>query len=353
MHSSKAGIATLLLTACTAACVAAPDPSQTMFHTKKYTMGTMFEVVVYDDSAEHAGQAMEAALQEVVRLDFVMSDYKGDSELSQLNRNAHFQARTISPDLYRVIEESSRYSRLSGGQFDVTVGPLAHRWKAVLRGEPPPTPAEEQRLRACVGYEKAELIPPNRIEFHSACLQIDLGSIGKGYAVDRAMDILRAHGIKNALINAGGSTLYGIGSPPGQQGWLVHLSDPSNKIDPQVILCDNSVSTSEQTPKSLLGNEIAGHIINPENGEPLKTSYTLSVVAKTGIASDALSTTLLLMGPERGKDIVKSVDNVAAIWVSADGHTEIASSGPRIQVGESSVGIVPVNELRHPGTAQE
>ncbi len=353
MHWSNAGLAALLLTACTAACMAAPEPPLTLFHKNKYTMGTVFEVEVYDDSAEHADQAMEAALEEVMRLDLVMSDYKTESELSRLNRDAHFQARTVSPDLYRVIEESMRYSRLSGGQFDVTVGPLAHRWKAVLRGEPPPIQAEEQKLRACLGYEKVELIPPNAIEFHSPCLQIDLGSIGKGYAVDRAMDILRAHGIKNALIDAGGSTLYGSGSPPGQQGWLVHLRDPSKKIDPQVVLCDNSVSTSEQTPKSLLGNDTAGHIINPANGEPLETNYALSVVARTGTASDALSTTLLLVGPEKGKGIVKTTDNVAAIWISADGHTEIASSGPRIQVGEKSDGTVSANDLTHLGMAKE
>jgi len=81
----------------------------------------------------------------------------------------------------------------------------------------------------------------------------------------------------------------------------VHLRDPSGKLDPEVLLRDNSASTSEQTPKSLLGNASAGHIINPENGMPLRTRYSLSVIAKTGTASDGLSTTLLLLGPEKGE----------------------------------------------------
>jgi FAD:protein FMN transferase len=336
MPWSKANVAGLLLVAFSATSAAAQELKALRFHKDKYIMGTVFEIVVYDSSSAHAAQAMEEALQEIVRLDGVMSNYKTDSELSRLNRAAHLRTQVVSPDLYRVIEESLRFSRLSGGRFDVTVGPLVDRWKAAMSGEPVPSPAEEEKLRACVGLEKVELIPPNQIEFHSPCLQIDLGAIGKGYAVDRAVEILRAHEIKSALIDAGGSTLYGMGPPPGHAGWLVHLRDPSNRIDPQVVLCESSVSTSEQTPKSLLGNESVGHIIDPEKGVPLRTRYTLSVVAKTGTVSDALSTTLLLVGPEKGRGLVEGVNEAAAIWVSSEGQTEIATSGPRILTGGNS-----------------
>jgi FAD:protein FMN transferase len=338
MRWSRTSFAGLLLVVFSASSAAAPELATQMFHKQKYIMGTVFEVVVHDTSAAHADQAMEAALEEIVRLDWVMSDYKPDSELNKLNRTAHFQAQSVSPDLYRVMTESLHYSKLSDGKFDVTIAPLADRWKAVLRGKPVPTPEEEEQLRACVGYEKVQMIPPDRIEFHSPCMRIDLGSIGKGYAVDRAAEILRAQGIKIALINAGGSTYYGMGAPPGSPGWLAHLRDPSQKIDPQVTLCENSVSTSEQTPKSLLGNELAGHIIDPADGLPLKTSYALSVVATTGTASDALSTTLLLVGPEKGKALVEGIKDAAAIWVSAEGHVETASTGPQIRTGGTSQG---------------
>jgi FAD:protein FMN transferase len=336
MRWSRTAGAMLLLVVFSASSVAAPELAAQMFHKNKHVMGTVFDVVVYDTSAEHAEQAMDAALEEVVRLDWVMSDYKPDSELSKLNRSAHNQPQTVSPDLYRVISESLPYSKLSGGKFDVTIAPLADRWKATLRGEPAPTAAEQQALRECVGYEKVQMIPPNQIEFHSPCLRIDLGSIGKGYAVDRAAEILRARGIKSALIDAGGSSFYGMGAPPESAGWLVHLRDPSKKIDPQALLCENSASTSEQTPKSLLGNDAAGHIIDPSDSTPLKTRYALSVVAKTGTASDALSTTLLLVGPEKGKSLVEAVKDTAAIWVSAEGQTAIATSGPLILLGPSS-----------------
>jgi thiamine biosynthesis lipoprotein len=190
-----------------------------------------------------------------------------------------------------------------------------------------------------VGYQKIELLPPDRVQFHSPCTQIDLGAIGKGYALDRAADVLRSHGISRALLDAGGSTIVAMGAPPGQTGWLVHLRDPSNKMEPQVTLSDSSVSTSEQTPPSLLEREPAGHIIDPDKGVPLRTPFAVSAVANTGSASDALSTTLLLVGPEKGKDLVKNVAGVAAIWISSDGQTQQASSGPQILLSRSAQGL--------------
>jgi thiamine biosynthesis lipoprotein len=312
----------------------APETKTPLVHKTKYIMGTVYEIAVYDNQPQRASQAIDKAFAEIVRLDAMLSNYKPDSDLSRLNRDAHFHAEKVPPDLYRVIVESARYSKVSDGKFDITVAPLVDLWKAALQGDRVPTEAEQQKLRACVGYEKIELIPPDQVEFHSPCMRIDIGSIGKGYAVDRAVEILRANGIVNALVDAGQSTIYGMGAPPGQTAWEVHLRDPSNRVDPQVMLSENSVSTSEQTPTSLLGVETAGHIIDPENGKPLETKYALSIVAKTGTASDALSTTLLLVGPAKGRPIVKAIPDAAAIWISAQGETEMVTTGPQIRLGD-------------------
>lgn len=303
-----------------------------LVHKTKYIMGTVYEIAAYDESPSHASEAIDKAFAEIVYLDGVLSNYKPESDLSRLNREGHFHAVKVPADLYAVIEESLRYSKISGGGFDISVGPLVDLWKAALLGDRVPTAEEQEKARACVGYEKIKLIPPDEVEFESPCLRIDVGSIGKGYAVDRAVEILRANGIQNALVDAGQSSIYAMGAPPGQKAWEVHLRDPSNRVDPVVMLSENSVSTSEQTPASLLGNKTAGHIIDPENGKPLETKYALSVVVKTGTASDALSTTLLLVGPEEGKAIVKQLPEAAAIWVSADGGTETVSTGPEIRV---------------------
>jgi len=316
---------------------AAADQIAAFVHKKKYVMGTVFEIVAYDATPAHAQDAIDAAFQEIVRLDGVLSNYKSGSDLSRLNRSAHFQACAVQPDLYRVIEGSLRYSKLSDGKFDITVGPLVDFWKAVLRDERVRFLGGEQKLRSCVGYEKIELLPPDRVKFHSPCLEIDLGAIGKGYAVDRAAEILRSFHISRALIDAGGSTLFAIGSPPGQSSWLVHLRDPSGKIDPQVMLSDNSVSTSEQTAPSLIGNRTGGHIIDPETGKPVKETIAVSAVARTATASDALSTTLFLLGPEKGKHLISSMSETAAIWISPAGQADMASNGPRIILENQNV----------------
>jgi FAD:protein FMN transferase len=327
-----------LLAAVTTVCVPllfAGAPSRPV-HKTKYVMGTVYEIAAYSESPERASAAIDEAFVEIARLDEVLSNYRPESDLSRLNRDGHFHAVKVPPDLFRVIEESVKYSRISGGKFDITVAPLVDMWKAALRGERVATQTEQDKLRACVGYEKIELIPPDMVEFDSPCMRIDVGSIGKGYAVDRAVEILRANGIKDALVDAGQSSIYGMGAPPGASAWEVHLRDPSRRVDPTVMLSENSVSTSEQTPPSLLGNETTGHIIDPENGKPLKTKYALSVVAKTGTASDALSTTLLLLGPKKGKPIVEEIADAAAIWVSADGETETVTTGPEIQLSGKS-----------------
>jgi FAD:protein FMN transferase len=310
----------------------APQEKPPLVHKTKYVMGTVYEIAAYDPSPAHVSQAIDKAFNEIVRLDEVLSNFKPESELSRLNRNGHFHPVKVSADLYTVIAESDKYSRLSGGKYDITVAPFVDMWKAALLGDRVASEAEQQKLRACVGYEKIQLTPPDTVEFHSPCMRLDVGSIGKGYAVDRAVDVLRAEGIQDALLVAGQSSIYGMGAPPGKSAWEVHLRDPSGHVDPVVMLHDNSVSTAEQTPASLLGNETAGHIIDPANGKPLQTKYAFSIVAKTGTASDALSTTLLLLGPEKGKPIVREIPDAAAIWVSADAETQTVTTGPEIRL---------------------
>lgn len=315
--------------------------NQVLVYKRKYIMGTVFEIAAYDQSTEHAADAIEKAFQEIVRLDDLMSDYKPDSALSVLNRTAHFHAEKVPTDLYEVIDQAVRFSRLSDGKFDASIAPLVNLWKAALRGEGMPSPAQQEKVRSCVGYQKIDLTPPDQISFRSPCMQLDLGAIGKGYAVDRAARLLHSLGICDALLNAGGSTILAMGSPPGQAAWLVHLRDPSNKIDPQVMLKDGSVSTSEQTPPSLLGSASAGHIIDPDNGMPLRTAFAVSAVSRTATESDALSTTLLLLGPIKGKALVNHIPGVSAIWISPQAQVEMVPGGPQILFRE---GLNPLSQ---------
>jgi len=307
--------------------------NQHLVYKKKYVMGTVFEIAAYGESSERVSSAIGSAFQEIVRIDDLMSNYKAESALSHLNRSAHFHTERVPLDLYRVIERAVEFSRFSEGKFDISVAPLVNLWKAALQGDSPPSLAQQRQAQACVGYEKIELTPPDQVSFHSSCLQLDLGAIAKGYAVDRAAEILRSSRIQNAFINSGGSTIVALGSPPGQTGWLVHLRDPSHRVDPYVRLKDGSVSTSEQTAPSLLGRDSPGHIIDPSTGRPLESHFAVSVIAPTGILSDGLSTTLLLLGPQQGKALVKRTRDVSALWLSSQAQIETATNGRQILFG--------------------
>ena len=304
-----------------------------LVYKKKYIMGTVFEIAAYGESSQTVSSAIDRGFQEIVRMDDLMSNYKPESALSQLNRSAHFHAERVPPDLYRVIERGVQLSRLSEGKFDITVAPLVNLWKAALAGDSTPSLEQQRQAQACVGYDKIELTPPDHITLHSSCLQLDLGALGKGYAVDRAAEKLRAAGIEDAFLNAGGSTIVAMGAPPGQSAWLVRLRDPSHKVDPYVMLKNGSVSTSEQTTRSLLGRDSPGHIIDPSSGRPVETKFSVSVIAPTGSMSDGFSTTLLLLGPQQGKALVNRTRGVSAIWLSPKAQVEIATNGPRILFG--------------------
>src|ERR1700730_3580935 len=176
MRCDKTRSAALISFFLIASFVQSSEP-RVLVYKKKYIMGTVFEIAAYDQSSEHASQAIEKAFQEIVRLDDLMSDYKPDSALSNLNRSAHFQAEKVPSDLYGVIDQALQFSRLSDGKFDISIAPLVNLWKAALRGEGTPSRAQQEDARSCVGYEKIELSPPDRISFRSPCLQLDLGAI--------------------------------------------------------------------------------------------------------------------------------------------------------------------------------
>ena len=299
---------------------------------KRYAMGTVYEIVAYGPSLDRTSRALDAAFAKIAELDRMLSNYDAQSDLRSMERAARFRGARVPRDLYRVIEASLVYSRLSGGQYDITVAPLVDLWKSALREGQAPSAARLEQLRACVGYRKIQLIPPDEISLRSDCLRLDLGSIGKGYAVDRAVEILRAAGIRNALVNAGGSTAYGMGAPPGRKGWTIRLNDPAEQVVPEVTLQENSVSTSGQETNSLIFAGEFGHIIDPRTARPARRDFTVSVIARTATASDGLSTTLYLLGPEAGTRVVNRLPGTAALWVSAKGETRLASSGPKIVI---------------------
>jgi thiamine biosynthesis lipoprotein len=306
-----------------------------LVHQQRYCMGTMFDIVAYHHSEPDATRAATSAMEEIVRLDGVMSHFKADSHLSTLVREGRRGFVTVEPSLYEVIDESISFSRRSGGKFDVTIGPLLRIWKEAHANGRSPSAAEIASAKRCVGYEKIEMSAPDRIRFDSDCLEIDLGGIGKGYAVDRAIAVLKAAGIRHALVNAGGSSIASIGTPPGGTGWPVRLS---TRVAGRgtLLLRDNSISTSQQ---HLVSHAVQpgsfGEILDPESGAPTDSRMAVSVVAPSAIVSDALDTTLVLLSMEEGAKLLAPFADVSAIWVSPAGELRAAYRESRLQLSGS------------------
>jgi len=298
-------------------------------------MGTMFDIVAYHPSRAIAERAIATALDEIVRLDQVMSNFKADSALSTLNREARRGFVKVEPSLYDVIEESIAFSSRSAGTFDVTIAPLLHAWKdAHARGRRP-SAAEIAEARRCVGYRMIETAAPDRIRFASDCVEIDLGGIGKGYAVDRAMEVIASAGIEHAMINAGGSSIASIGAPPGRDGWPVRLG-ASVRDSSTLLLRNSSISTSTQNlmPFSFEAGRF-GEILDPRTGAPTPGATSVSVVALGATAADALSTTLLVLSKDEGAALLEQFADVSAIWISAGGQLDGAYRESRLRLLDS------------------
>ena len=272
-------------------------------------MACDYEVVAYGPDPEALASAVERALDEVDRIDRLMSHYKADSPLSLLNREAAQGAVAVEPELVAFLAECLRYSHESAGAFDVTVGPLMKAW-GFFGGEG--RLPEERALAAAresVGYAHVVLdADRSTVRFDRAGVELDLGGIAKGYAVDRAVAVLARAGITAALVSAGGSTVYALGAPPGRRGWEIALEDPlrASKIARRLVLKDQALSVSGRRAKSFeAGGVVYSHIMDPRIGRPVRDILSVAVVTDTGTAGDALDDAFFVLGVARSRDYLK------------------------------------------------
>ncbi|MBN8733678.1 MAG: FAD:protein FMN transferase [Acidobacteria bacterium] len=263
-------------------------------------MGTTFTVVAYGESRVQLETAVDLAFEEVRRINELISNYLPRSEWSQVNREAANRAVRVSPELFDFLTTCIEYSRQSGGTFDITVGPLVRVWGFYKGTGRLPHRAEIRGALARVGYQKVLLDEANQsVRFTRTGVEIDPGGIGKGYAVDRVMEILRERGIRSALISAGGSSIYGLGAPPGEAGWPVKIRHPRTPKQSvaELVLRDLSMSTSGTSEKFFVaGGKIYSHVFDPRTGYPAQGVLSVSVTAARTIDSEAWTKPFFIQG---------------------------------------------------------
>jgi thiamine biosynthesis lipoprotein len=297
-------------------------PKTRRYEDSRVSMGCVYTIVVYGHDTARFREASAAALDEVDRIDRLMSHYKNDSELSRVNREAAKSPVKVDPELFDFVAECLRYSRESEGAFDITVGPLMKAW-GFFRGEGRmPSEAEMAEALSRVGYGRVIL---NRkdgtIFFDRAGVEIDLGGIAKGYAVDRALAVLKRHGVTSALLSAGGSTIYALGAPPGKPAWEIEVQDPvePDKIATRVRLKDRALSVSGSNEKFFeLNGARYSHVMDPKTGRPVQGVLSVAVITDDGTSGDALDNVFYVSGVERGRALVNKFSASEVIFFLPD-----------------------------------
>ncbi len=304
-------------------------------------MGTLARIVVVAKHERQARRCIETGFGELVRIDKMMSDYKPDSELSKVNREAFANPVKVSPELFEILQKSVEFSRLSNGAFDVTVGPLVDLWHKAGEANVVPDENTLAAAKARVGFEKLILDANERtVQFAVKGMRLDLGGIAKGYAVDKAVGAMRREGAIGGMVCASGD-IRCFGKPADKDTWRVGLQNPVAANQPasngaigaeQVLMVlkvnDMAVSTSGDYRRFVaIGRKRYSHIIDTSTATGASKLSSDTILAANAVDTDALSTAVNVMGAQKGLALVESLAGVEAILITA---------GPEYQVVKSS-----------------
>lgn len=278
--------------------------AQKRFEFSHPQMGTMFRVVVYASDSASARVATQKAFSRLDELNLTLSDYREDSEVNTLCRTAGSdQYIKVSVDLWNILQESVKAAKLSEGNFDVTIGPLTQLWRRMKRQKQLPTPTQISEAKTKIGIEKIFFNKANQsVMLETKGMRLDFGGIGKGFAEDEMLKVLKENGIKSALIEAGGNIVVSNSPTDSPKGWEIIINQE------KYYLKNCGVSTSGDAYQfvEIEGKKYA-HILDPKTGIGYAEPHQVSIIAKNGTISDWLSTALYLMPTESGQKLAKKI----------------------------------------------
>ena len=321
------------------ASVAAPlaasaEPKRIELHDT--AMGTTVTFVAYTNARVNeptARGAMAHALDEMRRLEALMSEWRDDSDIGRVNTHAG-EAVPVSAETFDVVQKGLWAGKISGGVFDITFQAMSGLWKFGSAQEPTPklpTPAAVAAARKNIDYRKVELSATDHSVRIAKDQKMGLGGIAKGYIVDRAARVLRDAGMDSFLVQAGGD-LYGAGRKPDGSHWVSGIQDPrapQGHYFATIDLEDHAFSTAGDYARSYV---IAGkryhHIIDPRTGYPATACRSVTVWAPDAFIADAVDDAVFILGPEKGLPLVESLDGVGEVIVDKKNHVTVS---PRLE----------------------
>jgi len=289
-------------------------------HREAAIMGTRIAVEAWHEDAAAAGAAIDAVIAEMHRIDELMSHYKPDSQLSRVNRGAATAPVRVDPELAQLIARALEFSELTGGAFDVSYASVGYLYE--YRERRRPSEGEIEAALPAVDWRSIEVDRrASTVRFRRAGMRIDLGGIAKGYAVDRCLAILRARGIAHATVTAGGDS--GILGDRRGRPWVVGIRHPDDpqRVIARIPLEDAAISTSGDYERYFEeGGVRYHHIINPRTGRSATGVRSVTVIGPDATLTDGLSTSLFVLGVDRGLALVNARDDVDAVIVTDDGR---------------------------------
>ena len=311
--------ASLLLIAL--ACCVHPAPAWAVWRERtEAIMGTRIYVEVWAVDAAKGDEAIAAVMADMTRIDELMSHYKPESQLSQINARAAQEPVKVDKELFDLIKRSLYFSRITDGAFDITYASVGHLYNYPEHVRP--TEAQIQAALPAVDYRNLLLDEVHHtVRFEHQGMRIDLGGIGKGYAVDHGIAILQAHGIQHAVVTAGGDSRI-IGDHMGRP-WVVAIRNPDdkNKVVTKIPLSDSAMSTSGDYERYFDENGVRyHHIIDPHTGHSASKVRSATILGPTATETDGMSKTAFVLGPEKALEIINRMPQYDAVFVCPDGR---------------------------------
>jgi thiamine biosynthesis lipoprotein len=292
----------------------------------RMAMGTFARVVVLARDSGTAEKCIDTAFTQIDKVDEWMSDYKSDSDISIINREAFTRAVNIRQATYFVLQKSIEYSKQTNGAFDITVGPLVELFRKAKQQQVLPTQEEIDKARSKVGYEKLKLDDENwTVQFAVEGMRLDLGGIAKGYAVDKAVEVMKGRGAIGGMVDLGGD-IRCFGAPfKGRDHWVIGLQNPKtnkdsneNEVLLKLKITNGAVATSGDYQQFIeIDGKRHSHIIDRKTGTSAEGLSSVTIIAGNAIDADALATSVSVMGIEKGLELIKETQDVEAILITS------------------------------------
>jgi FAD:protein FMN transferase len=342
-HSGQAYALIILITVSIIAwTTVSANPSIQKISRSADSMDTFFTITVYSDNSETADTAITEAFNEIKKLEAELSVYRDDSEVSRLNRKKII--KSPSEDLRINLEKALYYSNLSDGAFDITVQPILDLYdRSFIKKDSAPSAEMINRQLKKIGYKRI-VVKDGEIKIGDN-QSITLGGIAKGYAVEKAVEVLKRHDITMALVDASGN-MRALGKKP-DGAWNVALADPrdANNYITRIALDNNAVSTSGDYERYFDDEMKYHHIINPKTGYSATELISATIVTDNAFDADALSTAVFVLGKEKGMKLIESLPGVEGLIITREREI-LRSSGFREEKNEDYL-LSPGSDTPH------